>query len=72
MLADLQFWSICEAWPDSVTADLRKQGLDRMKAIDYHIVERIGAETQSDWADMTDRAQPTVAGNVQKARDQLD
>lgn len=71
MLINLQFWSVCEAWPDGETEDLLKQGLDRMEAIDYHIVER-EAVSQVEWAEMTDRAQPTVSENVAKARDKLD
>lgn len=70
MLVNLQFWSVCGEWPDHETEDLVKQGLDRMAAIDYHVVEREGL-TQSEWADMTDRKQPTVSESVSKARKKL-
>jgi len=70
MLINLQFWSVCKDWPDSKTEDLRKRGLDRMEAIDYHLVKQEGIN-QSEWAEMTDRAQPTVSENVSKARDKL-
>jgi hypothetical protein len=71
MLVNLQFWSICENWPDHETKNLIKRGLDRMEAIDYHIVEREGVN-QSEWAEMTDRAQPTVSENVSKAKAKLE
>jgi len=70
MLVNLQFWSICENWPDDETETLIKRGLNRMEAIDYHVVEREGVN-QSEWAEMTDRTQPTVSENVAKARDAL-
>ena len=70
MLINLQFWSVCEDWPDHATEDLRKRGLERMEAIDYHVVERKDV-SQSEWADMTDRTQPTVSTNVSKAQDKL-
>lgn len=71
ILTNLQFFDVAGDWPDSATEDLLKQGLDRMKAIDYHIVDREGL-TQSEWAEMRDVDQSSVSENVAKAREKLE
>lgn len=70
IIIGLRFFEIAEDWPDPVTADLMKQGCDRMEAIDYHIVEREGL-SQSEWSRRTDRSQQAVSENVRKAARKL-
>lgn len=71
MAMNLLFFSEAGDWPDSVLEDLLAQGVERIPAIDYHIVEREGL-SQSEWARMTERAQPSVSGNVAKAREKAE
>jgi predicted RNA-binding Zn-ribbon protein involved in translation (DUF1610 family) len=71
MATNLLFFSEVGDWPDSALEDLFKQGLERMEAIDYHMVEIEGL-SQVEWADRTERRQPSVSENVAKARKKLD
>lgn len=70
MAVNLQFFAEVGDWPDSALESLYKQGLERVEAIDYHITEVEGL-SQNEWADRTDRAQPTVSENVSKAREKV-
>lgn len=70
MAVNLLFFNEVGDWPDSALEDLFRQGLERMEAIDYHMVENEGW-TQTDWALETGRKQPSVSENVAKAREKL-
>lgn len=70
MAINLLFFDEVGDWPDSALKELYQQGLERMEAIDYHIV-KIEGLTQNEWADRTDRAQPSVSENVAKARGKI-
>lgn len=67
MAKNLLFFEEVGDWPDSALTDLFKQGVERAGAIDYEIVERQGL-SQSEWAEKTERGQPTVSENVNKAK----
>lgn len=67
MAKNLLFFEEVGDWPDSALTDLFKQGVERAEAIDYEIVERQGL-SQSEWAEKTERGQPTVSENVNKAK----
>lgn len=71
MVTNLQFFAVVGDWPDSATEDLMKQGVERIEAIDYHVVEREGL-TQTEWAEKRDVDQSTVSENVAKAKNKLD
>jgi len=71
MATNLLFFAEVGDWPDSALDDLFKQGLERMEAIDYHIVE-VERLSQTEWAEKTKRRQPSVSENVSKAREKLD
>lgn len=71
MAINLLFFDVVGDWPDSALEGLFRQGLERMEAIDYQIIEREGL-TQTAWADQTDRRQPSVSENVAKAEKKLD
>lgn len=70
MRVSLQFFEIVDEWPDTALTDLFKHGLERMQAIDYHIVEREGL-SQSEWARLTGRNQSTVSGTIREAKARL-
>jgi len=70
MATNLQFFDEVGDWPDSKLSDLYKQGLERMEAIDYRIVEAEGL-SQNEWARRTERSQPTISENVAKAKQKL-
>lgn len=70
MATNLQFLDIVGRYPDDAVEELIKQGLERIEAIDYHIVESEGL-TQSEWGSRRGVAQPTVAENIQKAKEKL-
>lgn len=70
MATNLLFFVEVGDWPDSALEDLFKQGLERMEAIDYHIVENEGS-TQTDWAGRTERSQQSVSENIRKAKRKL-
>lgn len=67
MATNLLFFAEVDDWPDSALEGLYAQGLERAEAIDYHMVDREGL-SQSEWAERTERSQPTVSENVSKAR----
>jgi len=67
MAKNLLFFEEVGDWPDSTLSDLFKQGVERAEAIDYEIVESHGL-SQSDWAEKTERSQPTVSENIRKAK----
>jgi predicted RNA-binding Zn-ribbon protein involved in translation (DUF1610 family) len=71
MAMNLRVFELSGDWPDSVCEDLFAQGFERTEAIDYHATEREGL-SQTEWAERTDRAQPTIARNVANAREKLD
>lgn len=71
MATNLLFFAEVGDYPDSALADLFKQGLERAEAIDYHMVEVEGL-SQTEWAEKTDRRQPSVSENVSKAREKLE
>jgi predicted XRE-type DNA-binding protein len=71
MATNLQFFAEVGDWPDSVLDDLFKQGLERAEAIDYHMVEVKGL-SQTQWAEKTERRQPSVSENVSKACEKLE
>jgi len=70
MATSLLFFDVVGEWPDQALEDLFKQGLDRMEAIDYRVVEEEGV-SQTEWAERTERSQPSVSENVSKAKDKL-
>lgn len=70
MATNLLFFAEVGEWPDSALEDLFKRGLERAEAIDYHMIEREGL-SQTEWANRTDRQQPSVSENVAKARAKL-
>lgn len=70
MLRHLAFIDVTGSPPDVVLGDLYKQGVGRVEAIDYHIVENENV-SQTEWAERTRRSQPSVSENVAKAREQL-
>lgn len=71
MAVNLLFFSEVGDWPDSALNDLFKQGLERAEAIDYHMAEVEGL-SQTEWAEQTERQQPSVSENVSKAKDKLE
>jgi predicted RNA-binding Zn-ribbon protein involved in translation (DUF1610 family) len=71
MATNLLFFAEVGDWPDSALDDLFKQGLERAEAIDYHMVEVEGL-SQTEWAEKTERRQPSVSENVSKAREKLE
>lgn len=71
MATNLLFFAEVGDWPDTACEDLFKHGLERSQAIDYHMVEVEGL-SQTEWAEKTERRQPTVSENVSKARDKLE
>lgn len=71
MAMNLRFFGEVRDWPDSALEDLYKQGLERTEAIDYRIVEGEGL-SQTEWAEKTERKQPTVSESVSKALAKLD
>jgi len=71
MATSLQFFAEVGNWPDSALEDLFKQGLERMEAIDYHVIESEGL-SQTEWGRRTERGQPSVSENVSKAIEKLD
>lgn len=71
MATSLLFFAEAGDWPDSILTSLFEQGLERMEAIDYHIVEVEGL-SQTEWAEKTERRQPSVSENVSKACEKLD
>lgn len=71
MATNLLFFTEVGDWPDGALEDLFRQGLERMEGIDYHMIEVEGL-SQTEWADRTERKQPSVSENVSKARDKLD
>mgnify|MGYP006278536125 FL=1 len=70
MVVNLLFFDVVGEWPDQELDDLFKQGLERMEAIDYHMTE-VERLSQTEWADRTERRQPSVSENVSKARNKL-
>lgn len=70
MATNLLFFSEVGEWPDQELEELFKQGLERAEAIDYHITEGEGL-SQTEWAEKTERRQPSVSENVAKAREKL-
>lgn len=68
---NLLFFTEVGDWPDNVLVPHYKQGLERMEAIDFKIIEQEGM-AQKEWAQKTDRAQSTVSENVSKAENKLD
>jgi len=71
MATNLLFFAEIGDWPDSALNDLFKQGLERAEAIDYHMVEVEGL-SQTEWAEKTERRQPSVSENTSKAREKLE
>ena len=71
MATNLLFFAEVGDWPDSACEDLFKRGLKRSQAIDYHMVEVEGL-SQTEWAERTERGQPSVSENISKARDKLE
>jgi predicted RNA-binding Zn-ribbon protein involved in translation (DUF1610 family) len=71
MATNLLFFAEVGDYPDSALDDLFKQGLERAEAIDYHMVKVEGL-SQTEWAEKTDRRQPSVSENVSKAREKLE
>jgi hypothetical protein len=70
MAMNLLFFAEVGDWPDSALDVLFKRGLERTEAIDHQMVEVEGL-SQTEWAEQTDRKQPTVSENVAKAREKL-
>lgn len=70
MATSLLFFAEVGDWPDSALEPLFKQGLERAEAIDYHIVEKESL-SQTDWAEKTERRQPSVSENISKAKRKL-
>lgn len=70
MAVNLLFFDEVGGWPDSELDGLFRQGVERMAAIDYYMVDREGL-TQTEWADRTGRDQSTVSENVSTGRETL-
>lgn len=70
MRVNLRFFDAVGDWPDSELDHLYKQGLERIEAIDYYIIDTTDL-TQSEWASLTSRTQPTVSESVSKASRKL-
>lgn len=70
LATNLLFSSEVGSWPDDVLEPHYKQGLERMEAIDFKIVEQEGM-SQKEWAQKTERNQSTVSENVSKAKNKL-
>lgn len=71
MAMNLLFYAEVGDWPDSELEGLFRRGLERAEAIDYYIVEQIGL-SQTEWAERTDRAQPSISENISKAKQTID
>lgn len=70
MATNLLFFAEVGDWPDSELEELFKQGLERAEAIDYRVVEEENL-SQSEWAEKTERRQPSVSENISKAKGKL-
>ena len=70
MATNLLFFAEVGDWPDTELEELFKQGLERAEAIDYRVVEEEGL-SQSEWAEKTERRQPSVSENISKAKGKL-
>ncbi len=71
MATNLVFYDEVGEWPDQVLEPYYRQGLERMEAIDYYIVEEKDKLTQTRWAERRDVGQFTVSENISKAREKL-